>query len=114
MAEVRRVVERYIVDMACDACGDGHMRPTNAVLTTYPAQYPHTCDNCGSDAVYNTCYPHYADEVLAATGEHKGREWVRCPHCGKRQFPITPGAIIRGQMFRCRGSNCKKEFKVSI
>lgn len=40
-------------------------------------------------------------------------KWVQCPHCGKRQFQITPGAIILGQHFQCRGSNCKQTYEVN-
>ena len=40
-------------------------------------------------------------------------DWVVCPHCGKKAFLITPGAIIRGQMFKCRGSSCKQMFEVN-
>ena len=41
-------------------------------------------------------------------------DWVVCPYCGKRAFMITPGAVIRGQLFKCRGSNCKREFEVNF
>lgn len=40
--------------------------------------------------------------------------WVRCPWCGKRQFPLTQGAVIKGQIFKCKGSNCKREFLVNV
>lgn len=40
-------------------------------------------------------------------------DWVKCPFCGKRAFMITPGATIKGQVFKCRGSSCKKEFEVN-
>lgn len=43
-----------------------------------------------------------------------GKEWVCCPHCGKRQFPLSDGAIIQNQIFLCKGSNCKKEFVVNV
>lgn len=43
-----------------------------------------------------------------------GQDWVRCPYCAKKQFPITPGAKIQGQKFKCKGSNCKKEFEVHV
>ena len=41
------------------------------------------------------------------------QKWVQCPFCKKKQFPITAGAVIIGQMFICRGSKCKKEFEVN-
>lgn len=40
-------------------------------------------------------------------------KWVVCPYCGKRQFPITYGAVVIGQIFRCKGSKCKKEYEVN-
>ena len=45
--------------------------------------------------------------------EQKGLfEWVTCPFCGKHQFPITTGAIIKGQHFICKNSKCKKTYLV--
>ena len=41
-------------------------------------------------------------------------DWICCCHCGKRQFPLTPGAHITGQKFKCKGSNCKMEFEVNV
>ena len=41
-----------------------------------------------------------------------GKEWICCPHCGKRQFPLSDGAEIKNQEFQCKGSNCKKIFRV--
>lgn len=38
--------------------------------------------------------------------------WVKCPMCGKWQFPITEGAIIKGQQFKCKASWCKALFEV--
>lgn len=43
-----------------------------------------------------------------------GQDWVRCPYCAKKQFPLTPGAKIQGQKFKCKGSNCKREFEVNV
>lgn len=40
--------------------------------------------------------------------------WVTCPYCAKRQFPLTKGAVIKGQVFKCKGSKCKREFLVNI
>ena len=42
------------------------------------------------------------------------RTWVHCPFCGKKQFPITPGAVIHGQLFRCKASTCKSLFEVNV
>lgn len=43
-----------------------------------------------------------------------GIEWVMCPFCVKRQFPLTPGAHITGQKFKCKGSNCREIFEVNV
>lgn len=43
-----------------------------------------------------------------------GEDWVHCCWCGKKQFPLTPGAHITGQKFKCKGSNCKMEFEVNV
>lgn len=43
-----------------------------------------------------------------------GIDWVMCPYCAKKQFPLTPGASITGQKFKCKGSNCKMEFEVNV
>lgn len=43
-----------------------------------------------------------------------GKNWIHCPHCGKRQFPMTDGASIKGQVFKCKASDCKQEFVVNV
>lgn len=43
-----------------------------------------------------------------------GKDYVTCPFCGKKNFPLTPGAHITGQKFKCKGSNCKMEFEVNV
>ena len=40
--------------------------------------------------------------------------WICCPHCGKRQFPLSDGARIENQEFQCKGSNCKKKYIVNV
>lgn len=40
------------------------------------------------------------------------RNWICCPYCGKKQFPLTPGSVIHGQFFKCRGSSCKQMYEV--
>lgn len=40
--------------------------------------------------------------------------WVSCPYCGKRQFPISSFTHIFDLSWKCKGSNCKKEFKINI
>ena len=43
-----------------------------------------------------------------------GKYYVCCPYCSKKNFPLTPGAHITGQKFKCKGSGCKQIFEVNI
>lgn len=43
-----------------------------------------------------------------------GEDWVMCPFCAKRQFPLTRGAHITRQKFKCKGSSCKQIFEVNV
>ena len=43
-----------------------------------------------------------------------GKNWICCPWCGKKAFPVSDGAEIRNQEFKCRGSNCKRLFVVNL
>ena len=66
-------------------------------------------------------FENYMNEPLAHNGQayiqrdyKTGIDWVMCPFCAKRQFPLTPGAHITGQKFKCKGSNCHEFFEVNI
>ena len=43
-----------------------------------------------------------------------GKDYICCPFCGKKNFPLTPGAHIKGQKFKCKGSGCKQIFEVNV
>ena len=43
-----------------------------------------------------------------------GKDYVCCPYCSKKQFPLTPGAHITGQKFKCKGSNCNMEYEGNV
>lgn len=43
---------------------------------------------------------------------HAGRQWVTCPHCGKRQFPVTPMTRIQHLWYKCK--RCKEEMLIDI
>ena len=43
-----------------------------------------------------------------------GTDYICCPFCGKKNFPLTPGAKIQGQKFKCKGSNCREIFEVNV
>lgn len=40
-------------------------------------------------------------------------DWIACPYCGKKQFPIHE-AIIFNLIWKCQFSHCKKHFVVNI
>ena len=60
MSETKSEVKTYKIDMKCDNCGEGYMRPIGniVILATYPIQYPHKCTKCGYSANYTTTYPY--------------------------------------------------------
>ena len=59
MGEIRHEVRTFLVDMVCESCGVGYMRPVgNIALSTYPIQYPHKCDKCGYTQNYTKNYPY--------------------------------------------------------
>ena len=69
MSEIKSEVKTYEIDMVCDKCGQGYMRPVgNIVLTTSPLQYPHECTECGYMATYNKTYPYTAYEHFISVG----------------------------------------------
>ncbi len=40
------------------------MLPTGVCLTSLPPQYPHKCNKCGAQRVYNVSYPYVAYEDI--------------------------------------------------
>lgn len=46
----------FIERLYCDNCGT-EMQSTGIALTTYPAQYPHKCPNCGEQVTMMELYP---------------------------------------------------------
>lgn len=60
--EIREKVRFTEVDMVCNTCGDGRMRPTATVLRGHPPKYIHECDNCGATEIYDVRYPYIIDE----------------------------------------------------
>lgn len=67
MSEKRRPVQLVRVSYACDQCG-GDVLPTGMCLTSYPAQYPHDCQDCGERYTFTSLYPRieYVDAVAVA------------------------------------------------
>lgn len=51
MLKKRKVKAIYITEGVCDECG-GRMNSTGMCLTTYPAQYPYKCEDCGHSETY--------------------------------------------------------------
>jgi hypothetical protein len=44
MEEIKEV-QTFQVDYRCPKCNNGYLRPSGTVLTSYPPQYPHKCNN---------------------------------------------------------------------
>ena len=47
--ETRKDVKTVQVDYKCPKCNNGYLRPTGIVYSTYPAQFPHRCNNKNCD-----------------------------------------------------------------
>lgn len=43
-----------------------------------------------------------------------GDTWIVCPYCGKKALKILPATKIHRMPYKCKGSNCKKEFMVNV
>lgn len=67
MAEKKRPVQPVRVNYSCDKCG-GDVLPTGACFDSYPAQYPHDCQQCGKRYTFTSLYPRieYVDAVDVA------------------------------------------------
>lgn len=50
-------VRIFRIEMMCDKCNEGQMKPTGMVYETYPPQYPHKCDKCGYENTFDEVYP---------------------------------------------------------
>jgi len=57
VAEEQHEAKVIIVDYICDVCKEGKMIPTGMVLSSYPPQYPHVCNKCGSTTNLKETYP---------------------------------------------------------
>ena len=66
VGEIEREVTSIKVSMKCPECGVGEMEMSGGiVLTTYPAQYPHNCDNCDYSCHYSGVqYPYIKHKKL--------------------------------------------------
>jgi len=57
MSEFERESRAIQVCQSCEHCDEGQMMATGMVLTSFPAQYPHVCDDCGHKETYKNSYP---------------------------------------------------------
>lgn len=62
----------------------------------------------------------YMNEPLPHSGQayiqrdyKTGTDYICCPFCGKKNFPLTPGAKIQGRRFKCCSKQCANEFEVN-
>lgn len=65
--EIRQEVRTFKIDMLCDACGQGYMRPTGMVLMSDTSKYVHRCNSCDAPQNFTCNYPHYECEVIACS-----------------------------------------------
>ena len=63
----------------------------------------------------------YMNEPLSHNGQayiqrdyKTGKDYVCCPHCSKKNFMITDETRIHKLPWKCKGSNCRKEFEVNV
>ena len=92
---------RYV----CDECGKGEMIYCGGLLLTFPPQYPHQCNQCGSSASFERVYPflgleaakHEITPMQPFVCDHFWVEGVsenaedgefRCMHCWKKQIEV--------------------------
>lgn len=47
-------------------------------------------------------------------GENGMKMYAACPYCGKKQFLIRKETVIKNLPWKCKASNCKKDFEVNI
>ena len=75
-----------------------------------------TQEMVGSDGFekYMSAPLHHSGQAYIQRDYKTGKDYVCCPYCSKKNFPLTPGAHITGQKFKCKGSNCKMEYEVNV
>lgn len=64
MAETKQPVTAYQIDMQCEECGAGQMKPIGTAYLTSPLRYPHQCNHCGHTDTYRTTYPRISYEPI--------------------------------------------------
>lgn len=43
-----------------------------------------------------------------------GERWAVCPYCFKKAVKILPDTKIHKMPWKCKGTNCRKEFLVNV
>lgn len=43
-----------------------------------------------------------------------GKDYIHCPYCGKKQFPVQKNTRIENLLYQCKNSKCKREFKIDL
>lgn len=54
--ELRTVIVKHFCE-PCAKVGGGEYLPTGRVLLSNPPQYPHECNNCGEEKIFEKSYP---------------------------------------------------------
>jgi len=70
MPEIKTEVKTYEVDYRCPRCSEGFLRHAGPILTSYPPQYPHICNNpdCDYHETFNRNYPYLVTEIIEDNG----------------------------------------------
>lgn len=60
MAVFENEVQTFEVDMRCDKCGKGVMRPSGRQLLSKPPKFHHVCNwtSCAYETIYNVSFPY--------------------------------------------------------
>lgn len=61
--------------------------------------------------IMRVCYA-YTEQARDKHGERK--KWVCCPYCGNHAFYVWEETKIDNLPFKCKKSNCKKEFVIVV
>lgn len=66
MAEFKEKLIPIRISYRCDMCKEGEMLPTDAILCSYPPQYPHKCSNseCTHVEIFLVSYPYITYEKV--------------------------------------------------
>lgn len=74
--ETKKTVKPVQVDYKCPKCKQGYLRPTGTVLSTYPARFPHKCNNFYCDYMETFSDKQYPYLEYVDVDEQEPELWV--------------------------------------